>query len=168
MSSPDLSISKIVRASALVGCLLMPGLAYGAQAHFFTQKDGRLMVDAGASLPVVLESSLPMGGRTPITSPLILALTAPSLQSCRILAIGRFTPSATTGILGILSIGGHWSIVLQKMSCDHRGVPVHGVVTGSPGRPVPVPRPGDRLRALFTRSVSIPTGNPSGARQGDS
>ncbi len=155
MSYPCLSISKIVRSSALIGCLLLPGLAYGVQAHFFTQKDGHLVIDAGAFLPVVLESSLPIGGRTPITSPLILALSAPSLQSCRILAIGRFTPSATTGILG-LGIGGRWSIVLQKMSCDHRGVPVHGVVTGRPGIAVPVPRHGDRLRALFTRSASIP------------
>ena len=123
MSYPCLSISKIVRSSALIGCLLLPGLAYGSQAHFFNQKDGRLVIDAGAFLPVVLESSLPIVGRTPITNPMILALSAPSLQSCRILAIGRFTPSATTGILGI---GGRWSIVLQKMSCGHRGVPVNG------------------------------------------
>ena len=146
-------IFKIVRFSVIAGCLLAHGLAYGAQAHSFSQKDNRLVIDAGASLPVVLESSLPTG-RTPMASPLIFALSTGHVRGCQVLAMARFTPHAFAGVAGL---GDRWSIKLQKITCGHDSVPVHGVVENMPGSTILVPHVGDRLSALFTRRVSIST-----------
>ena len=143
----------IFKISVIVGCLFACGMTYGAPAYPFSQKDNRLVIDAGASLPVVLESSLPTG-RTPMASPLIFALSTGHVRGCQVLAMARFTPHAFADVAGL---GDRWSIKLQKITCGHDSVPVHGVVESMPGSTILVPHVGDRLSALFTRRVSIST-----------
>ena len=72
----------IFKISVIVGCLFACGMTYGAPAYPFSQKDNSLVIDAGATLPVVLESPLPTG-RSPMTSPLLFALSIGHIRACQ-------------------------------------------------------------------------------------